>query len=251
MRFSLLVLSIVTSTNVSAQLFRSDTARWSAALNGSMSLNFGNVDRVLLFGSADGQHVGDVLGIKNRSTWQYGFFGTRTTDSEINSRTVLYLYPKDAWYTFATYWYTHSLQRGLDSRSLASIGLTRVLVHDSTDLVKISLSAAYEYSNYRGMAFVARPDINDDRIVSPRVVGWLYGAHDVGTAPITIEYECWLAPSVSDINNVRFYGTGSIRWPLSRHIALTLTSVASWESVVVVGRKPTDVLFLFGLTVRV
>lgn len=233
-----------------AQLYRTDTARFATSIQGSTSLTLGNVERILLFGSADVQYVADVVGIKSRTTSQYGFFGERTTDSETNSRTVVYLFPRDTNYLFATYWYTTSLQRKIDDRSLVSAGYTRLLQHDSVTLVKLSASLAYEHTAFSSNAFAGRGVRASRVIITPRIVLWLYGAHDLGTQPIQLEYEGWLAPSLSDFANLRFYGNGALRWPLAAHLSLSLSVVATAESVVVAGRRPYDVLFLAGCAMR-
>ncbi len=249
-KIALIGLLVFGFQNLKAQLLERDTARWSYALASSFFLSKGNVDRLLWKSDASLKHIHAGWGFSSDNTYLHGSFGSFRTERDFFSRNFLYLHPKAKFYPYLMGWLETNLRRKIDFRYQLGPGATWVPLNKGGNVLKFSLTATYEHTDFNGNNFVNAEPQAFNVIDTWRLTGRLFGYHGLLQDKLRLQYEFWYQQSLEFGNNYRYHTEVSLLAPLSKALSVRLNLNYSFENVVLTGVKQGDLFWTMGLNFK-
>jgi Protein of unknown function, DUF481 len=250
MRKALLSLSIALalSSQLFAQLNESDSIRWQLKFNSTASVLDGNVARTLLLNRFEVAHANKKWGISTRNDYQYGRTRYILTENDVISYNFIYLKPLAKVYPYFMGLVETNLRRRIDFRYQVGPGVSWNVVNDKSSLLKLSITGTYENTRYNGSVFDDDKYNGSNTIETWRATGRVFGRH-VLKSKLKFTYEFWWQQSLSEQVNYRFHTEEAIELPITKHIAFRTAVRYSYENIELVGLKPFDLLWTYGLTI--
>jgi hypothetical protein len=232
-----------------AQLTEADTLKFGYRLAANGSWITGNVERLLLIGAADLSTVHERWAFRSSNQYQYGTFGPFQTENDLLSRNFFYLTPRKKVYPYLMGWVERNLRRDFALRYQLGPGVTYTLARSEAQVVKASLTAAYEEARFNRDTFEA-PAYDGRKIIRTyRTTLRLFGQHRLGTGRARLRYELWGQPALEDAENYRLYGDFFAELPLGKAVFFRTGFNYTYESIVLTGVKRQDTFWVFGLSV--
>lgn len=244
----LLALSLAFSLPLKAQLSEADTGRWQFRLAATGMLIQGNVERFLVTGRGELRHVEKNWGLFSGNTYLRGsIFGNRTED-DIISRNFLYLFPRRRWYPYQMTWLERNWRRRIDFRYQVGLGGTFAAVQRPRHLLKLSLTGTFEHTRFRGEEYEAPfADLTGNSIDTWRATARVFGRHQLNARNLQLRYECWVQPSLTDLENVRYHVESALSLPVAGRLSVLTEVNYTYERIVLRGIKRGDLIWSFGL----
>lgn len=246
----ILLVFVFSLQSLKAQLLERDTARWSYALASGFFLSRGNVDRVLWKSDASLKHVQPDWGFSSDNTYLHGSFGGFRTERDFVSRNFLYLRPKARIYPYLMGWLETNLRRKIDFRYQLGPGATLAFLKKENTLLKLSLTATYEHTDFKNGNFVnAEPQVSG-AIATWRLTGRLFGYHGLFQDKLRLQYEFWYQQSPEFQENYRYHTEVSVQAPVSKAFSVKINLNYAFENVALEGVKQGDLLWTMGLNFK-
>lgn len=234
--------------NLSAQLNESDSIRWQVKFNATASVLNGNVARTLLLTRIEVAHANERWGISTRNDYQYGRTFYNLTENDVISYNFIYIKPLARVYPYVMGLVETNLRRRIDFRYQVGPGVSWNVVRKKTSFVKLSLTGTYENSQYSGSVFDDEQYNGNTVLDTWRLTGRIFGKHRL-LDKVRISYEFWWQQSLSDRVNYRYHTEEAIELPVTKHIAFRTALRYSYENIELVGLKPYDLFWTYGLTI--
>ena len=234
--------------NLSAQLNESDSIRWQVKFNATASVLNGNVARTLLLTRIEVAHANERWGISTRNDYQYGRTFYNLTENDVISYNFIYIKPLARVYPYVMGLVETNLRRRIDFRYQVGPGVSWNVVRKKTSFVKLSLTGTYENTQYNGSVFDDEQYNGNTVLDTWRLTGRIFGKHRL-LDKVRISYEFWWQQSLSDRVNYRYHTEEAIELPVTKHIAFRTALRYSYENIELVGLKPYDLFWTYGLTI--
>lgn len=241
-------LLLIAWANLSAQLNESDSIRWQVKFNATASVLDGNVARTLLLTRIEVAHANDRWGISTRNDYQYGRTFYNLTENDVISYNFIYIKPLARVYPYVMGLVETNLRRRIDFRYQVGPGVSWNVVRKKTSFVKLSVTGTYENTQYNGSVFDDEQYNGSTVLDTWRLTGRIFGKHRL-LDKVRISYEFWWQQSLSDRVNYRFHTEEAVELPVTKHIAFRTAVRYSYENIELVGLKPYDLFWTYGLTI--
>jgi Protein of unknown function, DUF481 len=248
MKIILLIFLTMITTQSLAQLNESDSIRWQIKFNSTTSVLDGNVARTLLLNRVELAHANHNWGISTRNDYQYGLTRYVLTENDVISYNFFYLKPWSKIYPYIMGLLETNLRRKIDFRYQIGPGVSWNVVDKNRSLVKLSLTGTYENTRYGGTLFDEEVFNGSNVIETWRVTGRIFGKHSL-KSKVRISYEFWWQQSLNEQVNYRYHTEEAIEFPVTKHIAFRTAVRYSYENIELVGLKPYDLFWTYGLTI--
>lgn len=241
-------LFLIAWANLSAQLNESDSIRWQVKFNATASVLDGNVARTLLLTRIEVAHANERWGISTRNDYQYGRTFYNLTENDVISYNFIYIKPLAKVYPYVMGLVETNLRRRIDFRYQVGPGVSWNVVRKKTSFVKLSVTGTYENTQYNGSVFDNEQYNGYTVLDTWRLTGRIFGKHRL-LDKVRISYEFWWQQSLSDRVNYRFHTEEAVELPVTKHIAFRTAVRYSYENIELVGLKPYDLFWTYGLTI--
>lgn len=241
-------LFLIAWANLFAQLNESDSIRWQVKFNATASVLDGNVARTLLLTRIEVAHANERWGISTRNDYQYGRTFYNLTENDVISYNFIYIKPLARVYPYVMGLVETNLRRRIDFRYQVGPGVSWNVVRKKTSFVKLSVTGTYENTQYNGSVFDDEQYNGYTVLDTWRLTGRIFGKHRL-LDKVRISYEFWWQQSLSDRVNYRFHTEEAVELPVTKHIAFRTAVRYSYENIELVGLKPYDLFWTYGLTI--
>lgn len=241
-------LLLIAWGNLFAQLNESDSVRWQVKFNATASVLDGNVARTLLLTRIEVAHANERWGISTRNDYQYGRTFYNLTENDVISYNFIYIKPLARVYPYIMGLVETNLRRRIDFRYQVGPGVSWNVVRKKTSFVKLSVTGTYENTQYNGSVFDDEQYNGSTVLDTWRLTGRIFGKHRL-LDKVRISYEFWWQQSLSDRVNYRFHTEEAVELPVTKHIAFRTAVRYSYENIELVGLKPYDLFWTYGLTI--
>lgn len=241
-------LFLIAWGNLFAQLNESDSIRWQVKFNATASVLDGNVARTLLLTRIEVAHANERWGMNTRNDYQYGRTFYNLTENDVISYNFIYIKPLAKVYPYVMGLVETNLRRRIDFRYQVGPGVSWNVVRKKTSFVKLSVTGTYENTQYNGSVFDDEQYNGSTVLDTWRLTGRIFGKHRL-LDKVRISYEFWWQQSLSDRVNYRFHTEEAVELPVTKHIAFRTAVRYSYENIELVGLKPYDLFWTYGLTI--
>jgi Protein of unknown function, DUF481 len=231
-----------------AQLNESDSIQWQIKFNSTASVLDGNVARTLLLNRLEVAHANKNWGVSTRNDYQYGRTRYILTENDVISYNFFYLKPLNKVYPYVMGLLETNLRRKIDFRYQVGPGVSWNIVSKKPSLIKLSATATYENTRYGGTIFDDEIYNGSNTIETWRLTGRLFGKHTL-PSKLKISYEFWWQQSLNEQVNYRYHTEEAIEFPITKHIAFRTAVRYSYENIELIGLKPFDLFWTYGLTI--
>lgn len=228
-----------------AQLTETDTLPFSWRLSATGSWIAGNVDRLLLIGSADIASVHDKWALRSSTTCQYGTFGGFRTENDLISKNFFYLSPRRKVYPYLMGWLERNHRRDFAFRYQLGPGISWAIA----PFLKISATATYEQTSFNRDTFTDSDNNGEKAVATFRGTLRLYGQHRLLKDKLRCRYEFWAQPSLHKPRNYRLHGDLAIELPVSRLLSFRTALNYNFEKLTLAGVEQQDIFWTFGLSI--
>ncbi len=233
---------------VNAQLNDSDSIPLQIKFNATASVLDGNVARTLLLNRLELAHSNQVWGISSRNDYQYGRTRYVLTENDVISYNFLYLHPLRKVYPYMMGLFETNLRRNIEFRYQVGPGVSWNLVDKHGSMLKVSMTGTYEHTRYGGMTFEDEKYNGSNTIETWRATARVFGKH-ILKSKLRLSYELWWQQSVQDRVNYRFHTEEALEFPVTKHVAFRTALRYSYENIELLGLKPFDFYWTYGLTI--
>ncbi len=244
----IIFLLVTRVTSCPAQLNESDSIRWQVKLNATGSVLDGNVARTLLLHRLEVAHANKNWGLSTRNDYQYGTTRYMLTESDVISTNFFYFKPLNKVYPYLMGLLETNLRRKIDFRYQVGPGVTWNVLNDKSSLVKLSVTATYENTRFAGSIFDDNKYNGSNTIETWRATGRIFGRH-VLKSKLKFTYEFWWQQSLDEQINYRYHTEEALEFPIVKHVAFRTGVRYSYENIELVGLKPFDLFWTYGLTI--
>jgi hypothetical protein len=247
-RLLIVMISVITTTYVHAQLLESDTSKWYFRGEGGLNWSGGNVERLLIRADIQAKHVDTTWGFVTYHNYMYGNWGKMTTENDYLSRNFLYLFPKRRLYPYMMVWLERNFRRRIDFRYQVGPGITGVLWRKPKVLLKLSTTATYEATDFTSNIILSDGTVATAPINVWRLTARAYGKLTPFNAPLHIGYEFWFQQSLAQSQNYRYYIEGLAEYRWAKHVAFKSQISLSHEQLTLRSFKKTDWYWTLGFS---
>ncbi len=248
-------LGVLRPTACPAQVFtRTDSLRWHVRFAATGSLSDGNAPRALFANVLDVSRLDTDFGLVLRQSYQYGTIRYRTTNNDVLSTNYLMLHPAATVVPFVRLELETNLLRRINFRYQPAAGLIYKVMATPGQAVNLFASGGYEHTRYDGTGFKYGHDDRaldnaTDLLATWRAMLGLNGQNKLFGGKVALTYNAWWQQSVQDAFDYRYHADGSLSLPLTRHFSFTTSARYSFENIELVGVKPFDLQWTYGLSV--
>lgn len=244
----ILLVLILSSLKVFAQINESDTAKFQMRISGTGNYQEGNVEVLTLKGRLDlsiAAFKNWVFKSQNNSLYQE--FYHKQADNDLFSRNYIYFQPQRRIYPFAIGYISTNYRRKIDSRYFAGLGGTVQLINQPGLVWKASASVVYESTRFSGQLFnIPFYDYHSTIQLARATLysgGWAYLLNN----RFRISYDVYWQPAFDNVRNFRWQGDVGADIGLWKGLSFTSSFAYTHENVVVQGIKQDDRMLTFGL----
>lgn len=234
-----------------AQLSEADSSSWRGRLSSGGTLITGNVERLLWITTLEASYVEPeqkLWGFKSSSTYQYGTFAKRLTESDLISRNFIYAFPKEWIYPYIMLWGERNYRRKFDFRYQAGVGGTVVLINEKHHTLKASLTLTNEQTTFNGNTFRDMPDLTSNVQNLWRGTVRLAGRNSFFEGKVRVEYEAWYQRSLISAEDYRYLAEAALFLPIAKNVSFRTALSYTRDNVVLMGVERADLLLTFGLS---
>ena len=168
----------------------------------------------------------------------YGEQGDRVRERELRTRSFVYLRPRARWFGFAFVTRESSLQRGLDHRWQAGIGVGRRLVETTRHRLRATVAVLRETARVQG-----RPAGVDGRVTLR-----LKGSHELGA--VRLQEEIWWQPELGQGADRRLHAVVNVDATVTRWLAARVAVDEHYDTGLSGGLQPNDLRITVGVVLR-
>lgn len=242
------IVVLLSAGKLFAQLNENDSIPWQVKFNATGSILDGNVARTLLLNRIEVAHANKQWGISTRNDYQYGRTFYKLTENDVISYNFLYLRPLNKIYPYLMALVETNLRRKIDFRYQVGPGITWNVINKKTSLLKLSATSTYENTRYADTIFDDEKYNGSNSIETWRITGRIFGKHTL-ESKVRISYEFWWQQSLNESINYRYHTEEAIEFPITKHLALRTALRYSYENIELLGLKPFDLFWTYGLTI--
>jgi hypothetical protein len=243
-----LLITLALSNQLFAQLNESDSIRWQIKFNSTASVLDGNVARTLLLNRLEVAHANKNWGVSTRNDYQYGLTRYILTENDFISYNFFYLKPLSKVYPYVMGLLETNLRRKIDFRYQFGPGVSWNVINTKPSILKLSLTGTYEHTKYAGVIFDDEKYNGSNTIETWRITGRIFGKHTL-KSKVRISYEFWWQQSLNESINYRYHTEEAIELPVTKHISFRTAVRYSYENIELIGLKPYDLFWTYGLTI--
>ncbi len=252
MRNVFLFIAIFLPLLAFAQVNESDTLRLQSRLSTTGAWQTGNVEMFTLRGKLDfSMAIHKKIVLKSQNSYLYQEFFNRRADEDLFSRNFLYYNPQATIYPFAIAFIATNFRRQIDLRYFVGAGATWQVLRQKSHLIKLALSGIYEKTNFNTTTFNKTEYNGQNQISTWRATLWLFGKHSLLNNKLILHYDCYVQPSVSQTDNLRWQAEIGADVPLYKGFSFTTNYIYTNESIVAIRQKQADSILTFGLAYQI
>jgi hypothetical protein len=232
------------------QLTETDTTKLNTLLSVNGNLTFGNVERILIFTTAEA-----IVSSENRkwvcktqNNYRYGTVKSNRTENDVVLVDYLYHQPFKKAYPFMMASYENSLIKKIRHRIGGGLGMTVVPIKNETSLLKFSVTAFFDRTIYNTKPIEGAQ--TNSRVINTmrpavRIFGWqkLKGR-------ATFFYEFIDQMSVSKAGSHRLIGAAGFNYGYSERVDLISRLNYTHEDLTAEGVKADDWFLTFGISLH-
>jgi hypothetical protein len=245
--FVILFIFLTGTLNLSAQINESDTVKFQLRVTVTGNFQRGNVQVLTIRSKIDFsyKHFKNWV-FKSQNSSLYQEFAAKA-DNDIFSRNYLYYKPMAKVYPFAIGYISGNYRRKIKSRYFGGAGVTWQIINKKNLILKLSASAVYESTRFKGSAF-------NDSIYngSAKINVWRGTLYAGGWAyllqkHIRLNYDAYWQPALNNKNNYRTQFDIGLDFPVWKGLSFNTLFTYTHENVVITKIKQTDKILTFGL----
>ncbi|MCB0490144.1 MAG: DUF481 domain-containing protein [Cyclobacteriaceae bacterium] len=241
---SIIVSSLSTAF---AQLNESDSISWQVKAAFTGSILDGNIARTLLLNRIELINANPTWGLSTRNDYQYGRTFKKLSESDLISYNFIYYHPQARIYPYVMGLVETNLRRKIDFRYQVGPGLSWNIVQNQSHVVKLSATATFESTRFNGSTFEEVIYDGSNVIETWRATGRIFARHQLASK-VRVSYEFWLQQSIQEKVNFRYHAEASLEIPFSQKLAFRSSVRYSYENIQLIGLKPFDLLWTYGLS---
>ncbi len=231
------------------QLNESDSLRWQFKASATASLLNGILDRFITVNKLEAGHALEHFGFSTRNDYQYGTFGPSTTENDLTSFNYIYLNPRSRVYPYLMVLAEVNYRRQLTQRYQPGVGVSWNVMRKPHHFLKLSATASYETSTYKGTRFTYLEDTTRNVVNTARLTARAYGRHRLFNNKLRAFYEFWFQQSVQVQQNYRLYAEAALELPITKHFSFRANGRFTYENIQLLGLKPYDLYATLGVSI--
>lgn len=232
------------------QLTETDTMKFNMLLSVNGNLTFGNVERILIFTTAEGilSSANRNWVFKTQNNYKYGTVKSNRTENDFVLADYIYHQPFKKAYPFVMTSYENNVIKKIRHRVGSGVGVTVVPIKKKASLLKLSVTAFFDRTIYDTKpmdgAHTRSRVINTMR-PAVRIFGW----HQV-KEKATFFYELIDQMSVSKVGSHRLIGASGFNYRCSEIVDLISRVNYTHEDLTAEGVKADDWFLTFGISLH-
>ena len=235
--------------NATAQINESDTLKFQLRTSLTGNYQKGNVEVLNLRSKIDfsySPHSNWVFKSQNSSLYQA--FYSRKADNDVFSRNYLYYKSHLRIYPFAIAYISSNFRRKIDSRYFAGVGATWQIFNVNKNVLKFSLSAINESTNFKNDRYNYKDYNGRDRINLGRFTLYMGGWTYLPERRVRLFYDAFYQLAFNNKNNFRTQADAGMEFPIWKGLSFNALFTYTHENVVIEGIKQDDSILTFGLS---
>lgn len=229
------------------QLNESDTVKFQLRTGLTSNYQQGNVNILTIRSRLEFSYSpGRDFVFKSQSSGLYQEFSSVKADNDIFSRNYIYYRPQKRVYPFGIVYLSSNYRRKIESRFFGGAGVTFQLLNKTLHVLKLSVSAVHERSQFKGSSF-NEPVYNDSKRIklwrgTMYAGGWSYVLNN----RFRLYYDAYWQPAFNNSSNYRTQVDLGADFLLWKGLSFNTLYTYTHENVVVNGVKRDDKILTFG-----
>ncbi len=231
-----------------AQINESDTAQ--IQIRASLTGNYqkGNVDLLVIRSRVDALYAPTKEWVfKSQNNSLYQAFYDKKADNDVFSRNWLYFKPQKRFYPYIISFISGNFRRKIDMRYFIGLGATGQVVNTKNHILKLSVSAVYERTNFSDKNYNFSEYNGSDNIKLWRGTLYLAGWHYLFQKHARLFYNAYWQPAFDNKNNYRTQYDIGVDFPIWKGLSFNALYTFTHENVVIQKIKTDDKILTFGL----
>ena len=236
---------------LSAQIDESDTLKIKAGLSLSGFWQRGNVKTSIFRGRTDFSVIPWKKWVyKNTNSYVYQAFGGDKADEDFLSLNFLYFNPQRRLYPQVLAFLSTNFRRAIDARYLMGAGATYQVLQKEGQMLKVSLTAEYEETQFNQTEFNRTEYNGQSNIRTIRGTIWLNGKYTLFEKRVILTHESYFQPSLEDSRNYRWRAEVGLELPVWKFLNFTINYIDTFESIVIEEQVQGDQFLTFGFNLK-
>ena len=231
-----------------AQINESDTAQLQIRTSLTGNYQKGNVDLLVIRSRVDALYVPTKEWVfKSQNNSLYQAFYDKKADNDVFSRNWLYFKPQNRFYPYIISFISGNFRRKIDMRYFIGLGATGQVVNTKNHILKLSVSAVYERTNFSDKNYNFSEYNGSDNIKLWRGTLYLAGWHYLFQKHARLFYNAYWQPAFDNKNNYRTQYDIGVDFPIWQGLSFNALYTYTHENVVIQKIKTDDKILTFGL----
>jgi Protein of unknown function, DUF481 len=247
-RFIIAVAYVLFCGYATAQINESDTAKYQIRASLTGNYQKGNVEILNIRSRFDFLISPSKAWVfKSQINSLYQAFYDKKADNDIFSRNYLYFKPQNRFYPYIISFISANFRRKIDLRYFVGLGETWQVVNAKNHVLKLSLSAVYEQTNFSENLYNFNDYDGSNQIKLWRGTLYMAGWHNLIDKHLRLFYDAYWQPAFDNSNNYRTQYDIGVDFPIWKGLSFNALYTFTHEHVVVQKIKTDDRILSFGL----
>ncbi|MBL7746929.1 MAG: DUF481 domain-containing protein, partial [Chitinophagaceae bacterium] len=231
-----------------AQLNESDTVQFQLRATLTGNYQQGNVNILTVRSRLDLTYapVRNIV-FKSQNSSLYQSFSSIRADNDIFSRNYFYYQPQKRLYPFGIFYLSANYRRKINARLFGGAGATFQLLNKPSHILKVSASAVYETSRFKGTVYNLSEYDGSNFIKLWRGTLYMAGWNYLFDKKLRLYYDAYWQPAFNNCRNYRAQADLGIELPVWKGLVITALYSYTHEKVVVAPVKQDDKILTFGI----
>lgn len=148
------------------------------------------------------------------------------------------------------HWLETGYRRKIDMRNQAGIGATWALFSSTAAVLKLSLMASGEATDYASASYLPDQTLEATDRPLPRATPRLYYRQRLGSDALKLTSELWYQQAIQTANDYRWHWETGLEIALNQSFSLKTLAVFHYESAVPQRVQRQDLLWTIGLNAK-
>lgn len=246
-----LLIVVVTSRALNAQINDSDSLSFKADLSISGFYQKGNVETIIFRAVSNTSFkLNNRLVLKTQNSYVYQEFGNVKADEDLLSLNFLYLDPGKAMYPLALAFISTNYRREIEVRYLLGGGASFRLLNTLENRLQLSISSEYETTHFKKSSFNRLRYNSKSELSTIRGTLWMMGSYRIFNNKMILKHESYYQPSLLERDNYRWKVDIGFEFPIWNNLSMNMNFLQTFESVVMINQKRRDQFFTMGFTFK-
>ena len=187
---------------------------------------------------------------KTQNSYVFQEFGGDKADEDVLSLNFLYIHPEKRFHPLVLGFFSTNFRREIDYRYLVGGGFSYRVYQKKKNLLKMSLTAEYENTDFKTTDFNENEYDGSNEINTWRTTLWMNGKYYLFKNKMILTHEMFFQPSIEASNNFRWRADLGAEFPVWKFLNFKINYLRIYESVVVAGQQQEDEFLTFGFTLK-